>query len=356
MPDPDLLIYGANGYTGELVAEEAVRRGLRPVLAGRNATAVGELAGRLGLESRVFGLDNPSTLVRGLENVAAVLHCAGSFIRTSKPMVAACLAAGVHYLDITGEIGVFESIQRRGDEARGAGVALIPGVGFDVVPTDCLAARLAAALPDATHLTLAFTSEGGSTSRGTMKTMIESLPYAGAVRKDGRIVSVPMAMDARKFEFTCGSRWAMTIPWGDVSTAFHTTGIPNIRVYSGAPPSAIKRMRRMRPFLPLAGLTPLKRAAQWWIGRTVTGPDEEVRRTARMSLWGEVRNNAGEERRATAETPEGYAFTAMSSIEAAARVLDGTVGPGAWTPARAFGADLVFELPGVTGGEVVATS
>ena len=353
MGEPRLLIYGANGYTGELVASEAVRRGLRPVLAGRNGEAVAALAGRLGLDHRVFGLEEPAALAAGLEGATAVLHCAGPFIRTSKPMVAACLQAGAHYLDITGEIAVFESVQRRGDQARAAGVALIPGVGFDVVPTDCLAARLAAALPDATRLTLAFTSEGGSTSRGTLKTMVESLPYAGAVRKDGRIVPVPMAMDARKFDFTCGSRWAMTIPWGDVSTAFHTTGIPNIRVYSGAPPGAIKRMRRMRPLLPLAGLTPVKRLAQWWIGRTVTGPDEEVRRSARVCLWGEVRNEAGEVRRATMETPEGYAFTALASVECAARVLEGAVGPGAWTPARAFGADLAFELPGVTGGQVV---
>ncbi len=353
MTDPTLLIYGANGYTGELVAEEAVRRGLRPILAGRNAEAVGALAVRLELDSRVFSLDDAAALAEGLEGVAAVLHCAGPFIRTSKPMIAACLANGAHYLDITGEIGVFESVQRRGDEAREAGVALIPGVGFDVVPTDCLAARLAAALPDATHLTLAFTSEGGSTSRGTMKTMVESLPYAGAVREDGRIVPVPMAMDARKFDFTCGSRWAMTIPWGDVSTAFHTTGIPNIRVYSGAPPSAIKRMRRMRPLLPLAGLTPVKRLAQWWIGRTVTGPDEEVRNTARVCLWGQVRNDAGDARQATMETPEGYAFTALASVECAARVLDGAVEPGAWTPARAFGADLAFGLRGVTGGKAV---
>ena len=352
MTGPDLLIYGANGYTGELVAEEAVRRGLRPLLAGRNAAAIGALAERLGLESRVFGLDAPAELARGLEGVGAVLHCAGPFIRTSRPMVDGCLAAGAHYLDITGEIGVFESVQRRGADARTAGVALIPGVGFDVVPTDCLAARLAEALPDASELTLAFTSEGGSTSRGTLKTMVESLPYAGAVRRDGKIVPVPLAMHAREFEFSCGKRWAMTIPWGDVSTAFHTTGIPDIRVYSGAPPRAIRRMRRMRPFLPLAGLTPLKRLAQWWIGRTVTGPDEEVRQTARVCLWGEVRNPAGQTRRATMETPEGYAFTAAASVECAMRVLGGGVGPGAWTPSRAFGAELAFTLPGVTGGDV----
>ena len=189
MSEQTLLIYGANGYTGELVAEEAVRRGLRPLLAGRNAEEIEALAARLELDSRIFGLDDPAALARGLEGVAAVLHCAGPFIWTSKPMIAACLAAQAHYLDITGEIGVFESVQRRADQARDAGVALIPGVGFDVVPTDCLAARLAAALPNATHLTLAFTSEGGSTSPGTMKTTSLPLMAIRCARSDTEMLS-----------------------------------------------------------------------------------------------------------------------------------------------------------------------
>src|SRR6185295_19311757 len=124
---------------------------------------------------------------------------------------------------------------------------------FDVVPSDCLAARLGEALLDANELTLAFTSDRGGFSRGTLKTMLESLPHAGAVRRDGRIVPVPLAHEVRQIEFSCGARWAMTIPWGDVATAYHTTGIPNIRVYSGTPPAQIRRMKRMAPFLPLAG-------------------------------------------------------------------------------------------------------
>ena len=180
------MIYGANGYTGELAAREAVARGLRPVLAGRNGETVGALARELGLEHRAFGLDDPSALVRGIEGMAAVLHCAGPFVHTSRAMVAACLAARAHYLDITGEIAVFEKVLARGEQAREAGVALLPGVGFDVVPTDCLAARLAAALPDATELVLAFASNGAAISRGTQKTMIESLPHAGAY--DGLVI------------------------------------------------------------------------------------------------------------------------------------------------------------------------
>lgn len=343
------MIYGANGYTGELAAREAARRGLKPVLAGRNAAAVGALASELGLPHRVFSLDDPSALAKGLEGISAVLHCAGPFVLTSRAMVTACLASRVHYLDITGEIAVFEKVLSRGDAAREAGVALLPGVGFDVVPSDCLAARLAEALPDATELVLAFASTRGAISRGTMKTMIESFPNAGAIRKGGAIVPVPMAFDAREIDFPGGRRWAVTIPWGDVSTAWWSTGIPDIRVYTGTPRKATQRMRRIRPLLPLLGWAPLKRFLQRRVERRVTGPSEEIRRTARVELWGEVRNAAGRSVTATLVTPEAYHLTAVTAVESAERAAQGRVQPGAWTPSRAFGSGYVLEFPGVTG-------
>jgi short subunit dehydrogenase-like uncharacterized protein len=343
------MIYGAYGYTGELAAREAVRKGLKPVLAGRNAEAVGRLARELGLQSRTFPLDDPAAVAAELYGIKAVLHCAGPFVKTSAPMVAAALGTGASYLDITGEISVFERILARGEEARRAGVALLPGVGFDVVPSDCLAARLKEVLPDATDLVLAFYAEKGSASRGTLKTMIESLPHAGAIRKDGQIVPVPVAWDAREIDFggRAGRRWAMTIPWGDVSTAYHSTGIPNIRVYSGAPLATIRRMKRLAPLLPLAGWPPVKRLAQRWVERRVTGPSIEQRETSRVYLWGQARNAAGRTVTATLETPEAYRFTAESAVAAVERVLAGKVHPGAWTPSRAFGAGFVAELPGV---------
>lgn len=348
------MIYGANGYTGDLAAREAVRHGMSPVLAGRNPETVAALAKELGLPHRAFPLDDPQAVAAGLQGIAAVLHCAGPFVLTSKPMVAACLAAGAHYLDITGEIVVFEAVFAQAEAARRAGVALLPGVGFDVVPTDCLAARLAEALPDATELALAFMSDRGTYSRGTLKTMIEGLPHAGAVRRNGRIVPVPLAFDVREVEFARGRRRTMTIPWGDVSTAYHSTGIPNIRVYTGAPGSAIRRMRRLSPFLPVLGWKPVKRFLQRQVDRRVSGPSEETRATARVWLWGEARNAAGETVTATLETPEAYGFTAVSAVASVERLLaDGSpVQPGAWTPSRAFGARFVDELPGVVAGEI----
>jgi short subunit dehydrogenase-like uncharacterized protein len=349
------ILYGANGYTGELAAREAVRRGLTPILAGRNATAVAALGRELGLEARAFGLDDPAALRAGMAGAAAVLHCAGPFVRTSRPMVAACLEAKVSYLDITGEIAVFEAVLAGGKAkaAQAAGVALLPGVGFDVVPSDCLAARLARALPDASQLTLAFAADGGSWSRGTLKTVIESFPAAGAVRRGGRIVPVPLAWKEREIaEFPKGRRHVVTIPWGDVATAWHSTKIPDIEVYTGMPPKAARRLRRLQPFLPLAGWGPVKRFLQRRVDAKVTGPSAEVRERARMHLWGEARNPAGDAVTALLEVPEGYAFTAVSAIAAIEKVLAGAVPPGSWTPSQAFGADFVDTLPGVVAGPV----
>ncbi len=348
------MIYGANGYTGELAAREAARRGLAPILAGRNARAVAALAGELGLSSRAFGLDDRAALGAGLAGVAAVLHCAGPFVRTSAPLVDACLAAGVHYLDITGEIAVFEAVLARSAEAVRAGVALLPGVGFDVVPSDCLAARLGAALPGAAELALAFASDRGGYSRGTLKTMIEGLPNLGAVRRGGRIVAVPAGYETRRIDFggALGERWAMTIPWGDVATAYHTTGIPSIRVYTAAHPKAIRRLRRLARLAPLAAAGPVKRWLQRRVDRREPGPGAEVRATARTYLWGEAKDAAGKTVTARLETPEAYALTAVSAVEAAERAASGAVRPGAWTPSRAFGADFVDGLPGVVAGPV----
>jgi short subunit dehydrogenase-like uncharacterized protein len=334
------LIYGANGYTGELIAREAVRRGHRPVLGGRNAEKLAPLAKELGLEARAFPLDRPQ-----LEGIDAVLHCAGPFVHTSAPMVRACINAAAHYLDITGEIAVFESVMSMTDDAERAGVTLIPGVGFDVVPTDCLGAMLAARLPGATELELAFYSPGAEISRGTLKTMIESIGDGGAIRRDGKIVRVPPAWEAKEIAFSAGSRMAMTIPWGDVSTAFHTTGIPNIRVYTAASPKSIARMRRVRPFLPLLGITPIKRLLQAFANRR-SGPDEARRSSGRTYLWGRV-SDGKREVTMTMTTPEGYAFTVISALTAVEQLLASPKRPGSFTPAKFFGAEFVTTLPGV---------
>lgn len=339
---PDWLIYGATGYTGELIAREAVKRGHKPVLAARSATALEPLARELALPKRAFALADAAAIDRELDGVAAVVHCAGPFVHTSAPMVDACLRTKTHYLDITGEIAVFEAIMRRDDDAKRAGVSLVPGVGFDVVPSDCLARLLVETMPDATDLELAFYSQGGGISRGTLRTMLEGMHEGGAIRRDARIVRVPTAWQSKDIPFDCGVRHAVTIPWGDVSTAWHTTRIPNIRVYTGSSPRSVARLRLVRPLLPLLALTPLRRLLQQLVSRK-QGPDARMREEASVHLWGQVSKPGADPIAMTMRTAEGYRFTAEAAVTSVERVIAGMVGAGAWTPSRAFGARFAEE-------------
>lgn len=339
------MIYGANGYTGRLIAAEAVRRGMRPVLAGRRADEIELLAAKLACPSQVFDLKSVDGIVRRLHGVRAVLHCAGPFSATAVPMMEACLLAGVHYTDITGEIDVIESGAARHEQAQRSRVALMPAVGFDVVPSDCLAATLKAALPTATRLQLAFASDG-SLSPGTTKTMIEGLPHGGKARIDGRIQAVPSAWKSREIPFRGQTLHAVTIPWGDVASAYYSTGIPNIEVYTGMPPAMERRIQRIRWLMPTLGARPIQKLLKWWVGRAVKGPGREELESGRASLWGRVEDGDGRSVEATLETPGGYPLTVATSLAVMERLLAGAGPVGFATASQAFGKDFVLSVPG----------
>lgn len=343
------LLYGANGYTGELIARRAVRRGVKPVLAGRNREAIERLAAELACEHRVFALDAADAVgaAAHLAGVSAVLNCAGPFAATGVPMMEACLHAGVHYLDITGEIAVIEAAAARGDRARERGITLLPAAGFDVVPSDCLAAMLATELPGATHLQLGFAAIGRM-SRGTAKTALEGLADGGRARIDGKIARIPAAWKMREIPFRSGKRLAMTIPWGDVASAYYSTGIPNIEVYIAAPKRQITWMRRLRWAVPLLRLGPIKRLLRRAIEKQPPGPTEDQRRRGRSSLWGLVRDAGGREVSGTLETMEGYELTMHTALESVQRVAAGQVSPGFQTPSLAFGKDYILHFPETT--------
>lgn len=341
------MVYGAYGYTGRLVLQKAVAAGCKPVLAGRDPARTQSLALEFGLPHRSFELDDTQALRRGLEGMRAVLHCAGPFSATAAPMIAACLQVGTHYLDITGEIDVFAYAHANDGAARKRGIALVPGVGFDVVPTDCLAALLKQDLPDATDLVLAFDAEGGP-SRGTALTSVEGLGKGGRIRRDGQLMRVPLGYKVREFAFPRGNRQAVTIPWGDVYTAFVSTGIPNVEVYMALPPRTIAGLRRLRWLTPVLGLTPV----QWFLKRrveaSVKGPSEKRRGDSHAYVYGEVRNPRGDVHAATLTTPNGYELTAEAALRITRHLADDP-GPhaGYYTPSLLMGADFVRSLPGV---------
>jgi short subunit dehydrogenase-like uncharacterized protein len=338
------MIYGANGYTGRRIAGEAVRRGGKPVLAGRNADAIHRLAAELDCPGRVFGLGDAAQIGAQLADVNAVLHCAGPFSATAEPMMDACLDAGVHYLDITGEIEAIEAGAARHERAVASGIVLIPAVGFDVVPSDCLAAMLAQRLPEATHLTLAFTGTG-TVSPGTAKTMLEGLRQGGRVRVDGRITKVPTAWKTMEIPFRKGKRPAVTIPWGDVASAWHSTGIANVEVYLAMSPGQIRWLRWTRPLVPLLRLPLPKSLLRSMIRQFVAGPPTEAGRPLHGSFWGRVSDAAGNSVEATLQTLEGYRLTVLTALSSLDKVLTGKVPPGFSTPSKAFGAEFILSFP-----------
>lgn len=339
------MLYGANGYTGQLMVEEAARRGEKPILAGRRAEVIRPLAERHGLEYRVFDLDEVGAIAARLADVDAISLAAGPFSATSAKVVEACLASGTHYTDITGEVDVFEACAARDAEAKQRSVTIMPGVGFDVVPTDCVAAALHRALPDAHELVLAFRSLGAS-SRGTTKTMIEALPHGGKVRRDGRLVSVPTAHETRDIPFRDKTRLAVSIPWGDVSTAFQSTGIPNITVFVAVPAGQVRAMKAIRRVGPALGLPLVQRALKGLVEATLTGPDQATRERGSTQVWGRASTKDGRSVEATLTTPEGYTLTARTAVDATIRCARGEVKAGAMTPSLAFGADYITQFEG----------
>jgi len=352
MAQAEWMIYGAYGYTGELVAREALQRGHRPLLAGRSAAKLQPLAAELGLPHRVVDLGDAPALERALSEVALVFHAAGPFIHTSDVMVSACLAAGVHYVDVTGELPVFARNFERDAAARQRGIVLLSGAGFDVVPTDCLARYVSDAVPGASELEIAF-GGSGKPSAGTAKSSFEGMLRGGFVRREGKLVPLAFGKGARRVRFSDRERPVLPIPWGDLETAYRTTSIPNITTYMAMPEGAARLLERTQPLPTLAmpvvrrvlGTRLVKDAVMRAIERGVQGPDADERAAGRSLVWARAADARGRERQAWLETLEGYAFTAVASVRAVEHLLKGGLA-GALTPALAFGADFVLEVPG----------
>lgn len=347
-----VLLYGANGYTGKLIVQLAAPYNLPLILAGRNEAALQELSRSSGFPYRVVALNNTPVLQQCLEDVAVVIHAAGPFSYTACAMVEACLATGTHYMDINGDVRMFERVQQYHKAAIDNNIMLLPGAGFDVVPTDCMALQLKQQMPDASQLELAFVTQGGRISHGTATTMAANLGRGGAERKEGKIVTVPLGAYALWLQINTKKRMALSIPWGDVSTAWYTTGIPNIRTYAGAPPMAFRLLKAQSLFNWLLRTSFVRLLIQRKIDAAPAGPSDAERARACTYVWGRVRNARNETATASFSCADGYTFTAHSCLLIAQTVLEGQWKPGFQTPAAVYGADFVWKIPGTANATV----
>lgn len=341
------LFYGVTGYTGELILEEARRKQFKPIIAGRNERKVKELAERFGLSYRVFDLENDAKLNQNLSDIDLVLHCAGPFHFTAKPMIHACLRNYVHYLDLSGRVEGFEYAHRLNEQAMQQQIMLMPGVGFDVVPSDCLVAHLHQQLPDATHLTLAIAMKNGGVSRGTALSTIENLPNGATIRENGKILNVPLGQKQRVFQF---GKWyesiCATAPWGDVSTAFYTANISNIEAYLATTEKGAKMMQLTTKLKWLLKNPIVKSIGKLVIKARPAGLDATERLQSESFFYAEIANAKGERKSATLRVNDAYEHTAQVAVHIVKKIVDGVFKIGFQTPGGCFGGDMILEIEG----------
>jgi len=341
------LLYGANGYLGAQIAHLAVQHGLKPLLAGRNKTALTALGEALNLNVTVVPLDNPYRLEQSLKQTTFVFNCAGPFQSTAQPLVTACLNTQTHYLDITGELSVFETLLRYDTAAKNNKVMLLPGAGFDVAATDCLALYLSTKIGQPTHLTSAFESQGPATlPPGTQRTAIELLNYGDRIRYQGQLLEPQRRFKQKTIDLGSGPKPCLRITWGDAVTAFHSTQIPTIENYLSLPVRQQQLVRLSHYASPLFQFAPIRQLAKKLL---VTPPPtlEDCQKT-QTTVWGEVKNQQGEHFRAQLKGPEaGSLWTADIAIQIIKKVLAGNIESGFQTPATAYGADFIIENPAV---------
>lgn len=340
-----ILIYGAYGFTGKLVVKEALKQGLEIVAAGRNHEALQAVASEYYIDFRVFSLDDVSTIIHHLHDIHTVIHCAGPFHRTYKPMIDACIQTGTHYLDITGEWKVFEALQTQHHLFLQKGIMVMPGAGFDVVPSDCLANKMKTLMPDAHRLILAFSSVGGSWSRGTMKTMIDGLGDGGKVRIDGKLKTVPFAYKTLRINYGPFETISTTIPWGDISTAWYSTGIPNIEVYLGVTEPMIKQMKRLNWIAPVLKIRWIQSLLKKQVDKNRHRFEKKtLNQEAKSYFYCKVENKSGAFIEGRLQTINGYLLTAKTSALIAKKCVWGDFKPGYQTPASAYGWKLIEEI------------
>jgi short subunit dehydrogenase-like uncharacterized protein len=346
MSDKNWMIYGAYGYTGRLVAEEAMRLGHKPVLAGRSAEKLVPLVERLGLESVAVDLQDKEKLGRIVGDFDLVFHAAGPFMHTSVPMVRACLDNGTNYVDVAGEVMVFEQLLALDQQARAKGIAIIPGVGFNVLATDSLARYVSEQIAHPTDLDIATYWITHSISPGSFKTMIDSFPIGTLVRRQGQLVRTSVRRGRKRIRFLDGERTVLPANMGDLAAAYATTGIPNISTFTVMPKQYATFYGWVEPlYQRLFAIASLRRLAKKWAEKTMRGSYERDHQTGRSQAWVCARNKEGNEKQAWLETMESYHFTAAAGVRSVEKVLAERP-QGTLTPAVAFGADFVLEIPG----------
>jgi short subunit dehydrogenase-like uncharacterized protein len=353
-----IVVYGATGYTGGLVARELRRRDLDIVLAGRSAEKLTRLAGELSaapngdgpgghgaLTTRAVALDDREGLRHLLGDAATVINCAGPFVRYGEPIVRAAVETGTHYVDTTGEQPYMQLVHDRYDEpARAAGVAVVPAMGFDYVPGDLLAHLTAQGVEPLRELVLAYAPSGVQPTRGTLRSALGMLAADGVLYEDGDWRPAPLVPARARFPFPSpvGTQPVMRYPSGEVLTVPRhvttrkVTSLITVETFAGTAKAA-PLVPLMAPAIALTLRTPLAGLLEPLLERYPEGPSDASRARVRFTIVVLAHGEDGRTRRGVVTGGDVYALTAVTAVHGAALMgQDGYDRAGVLSPASAY--------------------
>ncbi len=342
-----VLVYGAGGHTGRAIVARAKGRGLDVVVAGRPSAALAQLAQSAQCEMRTAPIGDAQALANLVQDIGVVINAAGPFAVTASPMVAACVGAGCHYLDINGEIDAYEFVADWGPDAVEANVVLVPGAGYCVVASSVLLAGLLAtiAAPAApVKVRIAFAG-GPASSVGSIRSLYTALYPGVTVVRDRELTSVPIGAVERALDFK-GSLARVdctAISVADTCAALFDAP-PSVRQIE----SYVEGTLLVRAAFEASGrLTRLSKVQPWkWlveqgVGRWPATPDTGV--DTRASVLVEVEDPWRQTVQVVHDTPSTYAFTAVAVVAAAQFLLAAQAPPpGFHTPASLSAGGQVF--------------
>jgi short subunit dehydrogenase-like uncharacterized protein len=344
-----IVLYGATGYEGRQVAEELRRRRIDQVLSGRDADRLARLGEELGVPTQAAALDDDRALRELVEGAAAVINCAGPFTVTGDPLVRAAIAARTHYVDSTGEQAFIRMVfEQHARTAEHAGVALVPALGFNYAPGDCIAHLAAQSLEPLDELVMAYAIEGFGMSRGTLKSGLEIFKGGDVIYEDERWRPTPGGIFRASFDFPepIGRQTMARFASGEVITVPHHTRTRNVislattRTFAPAP--LAPALPYVLPGLSLAMRTPLRGLLARATGLLPNGPSEEARREARFTIVAEARGAGGATRQGVVRGSDIYGLTAVTLVHGAELLTApdfdraGALGPAAAFDPAAF--------------------
>jgi len=318
-----LLIYGAAGYTGKIIAVRAKELNLDFEIAGRDTQQTRKLAEELGVDYHIFDVDTDYAWQKALQDKQVLINAAGPFKFTAGQAMRACLKAGVHYLDISAELETYRLAEALDNEAKATGIQLISGAGL-FVSYDALVVHLSKMVAEPEYLKVGFRHYGGF-SKGSVLSSKHIADLGILIRRNGHLIDYP---DAKSKIFSFGNEEVecMPTPLGGIILSYKSTGIPNIEEFF-----SLK--------LPASELSDLT------LESLPDGPSKDERASGRNGIAAELTGRDGKVVKAWVDAPSGYDLTPLSVVAVAHRILNDDFKIGYQSPGSAYGEAILKDIP-----------